>query len=176
MAAIDATFVGEFYDKITRTYYKSATMVGQFFLSDVGIGGGPVFPPSGGGGPVDPGYGKPGPIDPGYGVRPPVDPGYGVRPPVDPGYGVRPPVDPGYGVPGGEHPMPPIFYPPNVPPSLTPPQQPNPGDPVTPVPPPEGSQGWPVQPITPPPYIVVAYPGIGPVTVPQPLTAQPKPA
>jgi hypothetical protein len=31
-----------------------------------------------------------------------------------------------------------------------------------------------VQPIQPPPYLVVMYPGIGPVTVAPPLTAQPK--
>ena len=42
------------------------------------------------------------------------------------------------------------------------------GDPTTPLPPPSGSGGWPVQPIVPPPYIVVQYPGIGPVIVAPP--------
>lgn len=92
--------------------------------------------------------------------------------PGAPGY--RPPGDHIWGGGNEPFPTPPIFIPPNVPPTLTPPTAPNPGDPVTPVPPPEGSGGWPVQPITPPPYIVVMYPGVGPVTVPAPLTAQPK--
>ena len=153
MAEIPVQLRGTLYDLMT----KSARQVffdGVAWRSDVGIGGGPVFPPSGGGGPVDPGYGYP---------ERPVDPGWGVpeRPPH-----IWGPNDP--------RPQPPIYIPPNVPPSLQPPNPPHPGDPVTPVPPPEGSPGWPVQPIQPPPYIVVSYPGIGPVTVPQPLTAQPK--
>jgi hypothetical protein len=96
--------------------------------------------------------------------------------PMPPGGGAPlPPWYPGH----PEHPIPPVvgggpIYPPNVPPSLTPPSPPNAGDPTTPVPPPAGSGGWPVQPIEPPPYIVVNYPGIGPVTVAPPLTAQPK--
>jgi hypothetical protein len=62
------------------------------------------------------------------------------------------------------------IIPPNVPPGLQPPTPPNPGDPTTPVPPPAGSAGWPVQPIAVPPYIVVNYPGVGPVVVAPPAT------
>ena len=55
-----------------------------------------------------------------------------------------------------------------LPPITSPPSPPQPGDPTTPVPPPPGSAGWPVQNIMPPPYIVVNYPGIGPVIVAPP--------
>lgn len=147
---------GVLYDKLSRTE-RPVLLQGAASLMGVGVGGGPVIPPSGGDGPVDPGWGIPGPP-------------YPTHPIYRPG----PPVDPGWGIPEGGHVMPPIYYPPNVPPSLEPPQPPNAGDPTTPVPPPAGSSGWPVQPIQPPPYIVVNYPGIGPVTVAPPLTAQPK--
>ena len=46
---------------------------------------------------------------------------------------------------------------------------------MTPVPPPAGSDGWPIQPIVPPPFIVVSYPGIGPVVVPAPIMPAPVP-
>lgn len=160
MAAVELTITGVLYDKLARTS-QNVVLIGEASLTGLGVGGGPLPPGSGSrppSGPVDPGYGYP---------EKPVDPGYG--------YPERP-VDPGYGHPigGRPHPEHPIYYPPMVPPSMQPPTPPNPGDPTTPVPPPEGSQGWPVTGIVPPPYIVVQYPGIGPVTVAPPLTAQPK--
>ena len=105
-----------------------------------------------GGGPIIP-PGQP----PGGGG--PVDPGFGVPTPPDVIWGGRPP--PGYVTP-------PIYYPPLVPPSLQPPEPPAPGSPTTPVP-----GIWPVAPIVPPPYLIVQYPGIGPVTVAPPVAASP---
>lgn len=69
--------------------------------------------------------------------------------------------------------MPPIYYPPQVPPDLQPPQVPPPGT-VTPVPPPPGSPGWPTTGMVPPEYVVLDYPGVGPVYVTPPLHAEPK--
>ena len=174
MAAVEITISGVLYDKLSRTT-QQVVLVGDASLTGLGIGGGPMPPGQGGGsppgiwGPTDPRPTPPIALPPGYPGQPPGGggaPPYPAHPIYDPPH-IWGPTDP--------RPQPPIYYPPNVPPSLTPPQQPNPGDPVTPVPPPEGSQGWPVQPIVPPPYIVVNYPGVGPVTVPAPLTAQPKP-
>jgi hypothetical protein len=71
--------------------------------------------------------------------------------------------------PTDPRPTPPIYIPPAVPPSMKPPEAPEPGSPTTPVP-----GNWPVQPVTPPEYMVVNYPGIGPVVVAPPATAQPK--
>lgn len=83
------------------------------------------------------------------------------EPPPDGGDG-KPPIDPGL------HPEHPIVIP-TPPPGTTPPVQP--GDPVTPVPPPAGAAGWPVQPVVPPDYIIVNFPGIGPVYVPRPASS-----
>lgn len=162
MAAVEVTISGVLYDKLSRTT-RPVVLIGEASLTGLEIGGGPMPPGQGGGSP-------PG-IWGGGNVPMPTPPIANV--PGAPGY--RPPGDHIWGGGNEPFPTPPIFIPPNVPPTLTPPTQPNPGDPVTPVPPPEGSGGWPVQPITPPPYIVVMYPGVGPVTVPAPLTAQPKP-
>ena len=162
MAAVAIQIRGTLYDLLSRTS-RQVLLQGEASLLGLGIGGGPI---EGGGGPVDPDYGVP------IGGRPehPIYWPPGTRPhPEHPIY--DPPHIWG---PNDPRPQPPIYIPPNVPPSLQPPDPPHPGDPVTPVPPPEGSPGWPVQPIQPPPYIVVNYPGVGPVTVPQPLTAQPK--
>lgn len=165
MAVVEVTISGILYDKLNRTQ-QHVVLIGDASLTGLGIGGGPMPPGSGGGG------------SPGYPAHPWVPPFGG-----DPGYGAPPnwgtwggAGQPGPFPPQGARPEHPIYYPPNVPPVLTPPTPPNPGDPVTPVPPPAGSQGWPVAAIVPPPYIVVNYPGVGPVTVPAPLTAQPKPA
>ena len=72
---------------------------------------------------------------------------------------------------GGNEPFPtpPIYFPPAVPPSMRPPEPPEPGAPTTAVP-----GHWPTQPIQPPEYIIVQYPGIGPVVVAPPAEAQPK--
>jgi hypothetical protein len=87
----------------------------------------------------------------------------------------KPPLPPWW--PGHpEHPIPPvvgggpILPPDQLPPGVSPPDPPKPGDPVTPLPPPPGG-GWPVHGIVPPPYIIVNYPGIGPVVVPPPASA-----
>ena len=92
----------------------------------------------------------------GVGGGPIIPPGQPGKPPIIWGG----PIDP-YPDIGGPGPQPPL------PPGTSPPQ---PGDPTTPVPPPAGSSGWPVQNIVPPPYIVVNYPGIGPVVVAPPAT------
>lgn len=167
MAAVAVQIRGTLYD-LTRRTSQQVLLQGEASLLGLEIGGGPIIPPGGGEQPPLGIWGPP-TMPPGYwggGMGP------GVKP-QPPGTAGGPPVDPGYGVPI-ERPEHPIYYPPNVPPALQPPNPPNPGDPTTPVPPPEGSPGWPVQPIQPPAYIVVNYPGIGPVTVAMPLTAQPK--
>ena len=162
MAAVAIQIRGTLYDLLSRTS-RQVLLQGEASLLGLGIGGGPIVPPEGGGGDGDHIWGPtdPRPTPPIYWPGYPGGGGGGEGPPH-----IWGPTDP--------RPTPPIYVPPNVPPSLQPPDPPHPGDPVTPVPPPEGSPGWPVQPITPPPYIVVNYPGVGPVTVPQPLTAQPK--
>lgn len=149
MAAVEVTITGTLYDKLNRTT-QQVVLIGEASLTGVGIGGGPVIPP-----------GSPPGIWGGGNVPMPNPPIANV--PGAPGY--RPPL----GIWGGGNepfPTPPIFIPPNVPPDLQPPTPPQPGDPTTAVP---GEH--PVAPITPPPYIVVQYPGIGPVTVAPP--AQP---
>ena len=138
MAAVEVTITGMLYDKINRTT-QNVVLIGEASLTGLGVGGGPIVPPSGGGGH------PPGPVDPGW----------------------------GFPVEGRPHPEHPIYYPPLVPPSLVPPEPVVPGAPTTPVPPPAGTAGWPVTGIVPPPYIVVYYPGIGPVTVALPVGASP---
>ena len=106
------------------------TFVGSAWYSDLSVGGGPIYPPSGGG-----------------------------KPPIIWGG----PIDP-YPDIGGPGPQPPL------PPSVSAPQ---PGDPTVPLPPPAGSAGWPAQSVVPPSYIVVNYPGIGPVVVSPPAPVPP---
>lgn len=151
---------GMLYDKLSRTsrpvYMR---MKGHAIPVDPPDAGGPPGIWPGPGDPDFPGGGKP----PGGGSPPGIWPGPGD--PDYPGGGGKPP---GIWGPTDPRPTPPIYIPPNVPPGMQPPEAPPPGSPTTPVPPPEGSGGWPVAPIVPPPYIVVHYPGIGPVTVAQP--------
>lgn len=154
MAGVEVTITGMLYDKLNRTT-QNVVLIGEATLTGVGIGGGPIMPPSGGGLPERP-------VDPGYGI--PLPPDY--KPP-----GIWPSPGP---LPHPEHPI--VLPPEQVPPDLRPPEPPSPGDPTTIVPPPAGSQGWPVQPIAVPAYLVINYPGVGPVYVAPPLTAQPKPA
>lgn len=161
MAAVEVTIRGLLYDLHSRTQ-QQVVLIGDAMLTGVGVGGGPIIPPGVGGDPPH--------IWGGGNVPMPSPPIANV--PGAPGY--RPPGDHIWGGGNEPFPTPPIFIPPNVPPALQPPSSPNPGDPTVPVPPPAGSGGWPVQPITPPPYIVVTYPGVGPVIVAAPLTAQPK--
>ena len=142
MAAVPVTIVGS--DTVSN---QPVNIVGVAYLTGLEVGGGPIIPPD-----QPPSTGEP-PI-PTFPIA-----GYPDRP-----YPGNPIYIPGY--PGGAPP-------PNLPPMRPPPENlpaPAPGDPTTSLPPPAGSAGWPVQPITPPPYIVVQYPGVGPVVVAPPAT------
>lgn len=144
MAAVPIEIRGTLYDLQTKSS-REVFLQGSAALSGVGVGGGPVIPPG-----SPPGIWG-GPIDP-Y-------PDHGL-----PG---RPPGT--WGGAGEPFPTPPIYIPPSVPPSLKPPEAPEPGSPTTAVP-----GNWPVQPVTPPEYVVFNYPGIGPVVVAPPASAEPK--
>ena len=146
MSAVEVTISGVLYDKVNRTT-QNVVLIGEAFLTGLGVGGGPIIPPPGPGGPVDPGYGKPTPPDVIWGGRPPPGGGSWVPP-----------------QPGDPHPSHPIALPgdpwwPTDPPPTIPP----PGSPPVVLP---GLK--PVNPIVPPPCIIVDYPGIGKVLVPQP--------
>jgi hypothetical protein len=154
MAAAEVTISGILYDKLNRTT-QQVVLIGEATLTGLGVGGGPMPP----------------------GQRPPWWPGHPEHP-IPPTVWPNPPQPggPPLGTWGGDAPWPgyatpPIYIPPNVPPIVTPPTPPNPGDPTTIVPPPSGSPGWPVQGIVPPPYIVVMYPGVGPVVVAPPASS-----
>lgn len=121
MAAVELTINGTLYDKLNRTT-QSVVLIGEAFLTGLGVGGGPIVPPPGPGGPVDPGFGRPTPPEMIWGGRP-----GDWLPPQD----FTPPA------PGS----PPILLP----------------------------GGRPTHPIVAPPFIVVDYPGMGRVVVPQPL-------
>jgi hypothetical protein len=160
MAAVEITISGVLYDKQCRTT-RNVVLTGEATLAGLGAGGGPIIP---GGGQRPPGIWG-GPIDP----YPDIG-GPGPQPPHPPPLGTW-----GGGAPWPGYAAPPIYIPPSVPPIVTPPTPPSPGDPTTIVPPPAGSPGWPVHPVAVPPYMVVWYPGIGPIVVPPPLAAQPRP-
>lgn len=98
---------------------------------------------------------------------------------------IIPPEQPGGGEgiwgPSGPWPVPPIanvpglppmgpIFPPNVPPGIQPDPPPAPGSPTTTVP---GT--WPVSPIQPPAYMIVNYPGVGPVYVAPPTSTATRP-
>lgn len=141
MAAVEVTISGVLYDKLNRTT-QQVVLIGEATLTGLGIGGGPM--PPGPGGPVH----IWGPTDPR--PSPPIANVPGLPPTQNP---------PGWGL----HPSHPIMLPgmpgwPDPPPTIPPP-----GSPPVMIP---GTQ--PVQPITPPPAIIVDYPGIGKVLVPQP--------
>ena len=149
MAAVEVTITGTLYDKLNRTT-QQVVLIGEASLTGLGIGGGPIIPP-----------GQP------PGQQPPGVPTFPIA--LPPGsWGPGGPPGPGY-PPSVEHPI--VLPPDQVPPGMKPPEPPQPGDPTTPVPPPPGSAGWPVSSIVPPPYIVVQYPGIGPVVVAPPAPA-----
>lgn len=153
MASIEITVSGVLYDKLARTT-RPVVLIGEASLTGVGVGGGPIVPPDGGGS-QPPGI-WPGPGDPDF----PGGGGSGKPP------GIWGPTDP--------RPNPPIYLPPQVPPGMQPPEVPPPGSPTTPVPPPAGSAGWPVQPIAVPSYVIMWYPGVGPVVVTPPAGATPQ--
>jgi len=143
MAAVGVTLDGVLYDLLNRTTQR-VVFIGDASLTGLSVGGGPM--------PGGPGTTPP----PSGGV--PIHPIWGPPGFNPPGPGMPP------GIGGGP------IIPPDVPPGLTPPTPPSPGDPTTVVPPPAGSAGWPVQPITVPPYIIVNYPGVGPVVVAPPAS------
>lgn len=154
MASVELTLSGVFYDKLARTS-RPGVFIGEGHLTGLGVGGGPMPP-----GPGEPpgiwGGGNEGfPTPPIY--LPPEFGGGG-------GGGSPPQIWPG-------RPAHPIVLPPEqVPPELKPPTPPPAGT-TTPVPPPAGSAGWPVAPITPPAYVVLQYPGVGPIYVTPPISA-----
>jgi hypothetical protein len=153
MAAVEVTITGVLYDKYARTS-RPVVLIGDATLIGVGVGGGPIE-----GGPGSP-PGIWGPTDPRR-THPIVQPPDSGSPP-----GIWGPTDP--------RPTHPIVLPPDqVPPGMQPPSPPPPGT-TSPVPPPEGSGGWPVSGQVPPPYVVMTYPGVGPIYVAPPLTATPK--
>jgi hypothetical protein len=146
MSAVEVTINGVLYDKLNRTT-QNVVLIGEAFLTGLGVGGGPMP----GGPPLDPN--APRPTHP---IMLPGMPGWGVPP----GTGIWP------NPPEGQAPLPshPIalpgdpWWPTNPPPTIPPP-----GSPPVMIP---GTQ--PVHPIAPPPAIIVDYPGIGKVLVPQP--------
>lgn len=154
MAAVEVTISGVLYDKLSRTT-RPVVLIGEASLTGLGVGGGPI-------------EGGPG--------SPPGIWGGGNEPfPTPPIHlpGGRPPGT--WGGAGEPFPTPPIVIPPDqAPPSMKPPTPPPPGSPTTVVPPPAGSAGWPVQPVVVPEYLILNYPGVGPVVVAPPVTAQPK--
>ena len=139
MSTVSVTITGILWDHANKSG-KPVTLVGDAYLSGLGVGGGPVYPdqqpPSGGppGTPTFPIWGPPGFNPPGAGYPP--------------------------GISGGPIvPVPPST--PNVPP---------PGSPPVMV---SGTQ--PVNPMTPPPAVIIEYPGVGKVVVPQPTQSGPAP-
>lgn len=148
MAAVPLSYRATLYDLANKRSME-VYLEGDASITGLGIGGGPLPPGQGGGQP--PGiWGPPGPWP-----SPPIHlpPGQGG------GGGGQPPGQ-------GPHPEHPIVIVP-VPPDA--PNVPPPGSPPVII---GGTQ--PVQPMTPPPAIIVQYPGIGKVVVPQPTqTAQP---
>lgn len=146
MASVEVMISGVLWDKASKSG-RPVLLVGEASLAGLGVGGGPIIP-----GEQPPGiWGPPGPWP-----TPPIQ----MPPEIWP----TPPL----------HPAHPIVLPPEqVPPGMQPPTPPAPGSPTTPVPPPPGSAGWPVQPVAVPAYLVINYPGIGPVYVAQPLMASP---
>lgn len=153
MAAIPITITGILFDKHGRTS-QLVTLMGEASYTGLGVGGGPMPPES-----QPPGIW--GGSNEGFPTQPGPLPPTGIWPgPGGPSQG------PGF-------PTPPIYFPPFVPPGMKPPEAPEPGDPTMAVP-----GNWPTQPIAPPEYLIVNYPGIGPVVVapPAPPEAQPKPA
>lgn len=163
MAAVEVTITGMLYDKLARTT-QNVVLIGDATLTGLGVGGGPLpggpgQPPGGGGSPPGTwgGSGQPFPTPPIANV--PGVPGY--RPPgsiwPNPPEGSAPLPEHPIALPGDP------WWPPDAPQA---PQLPPPGSPPVIVP---GTT--PVHPINPPQAIVVDYPGIGKVLVPQPLPA-----
>ena len=106
MAAVEITISGMLYDKVNRTQ-QNVVLIGEATLTGLGVGGGPIIPPSGGQPPgIWPG---PHPEHPIVIPEPPTDlppptiwpPGPGIEAPEHP-IVIPPPVDPGgAGIPPG---------------------------------------------------------------------------
>lgn len=107
MAAVEVTISGVLYDKVNRTS-QNVVLIGEAFLTGLGVGGGPIIPP-----PVDTSpkppevWPKPPPSDaaPSHPIALPGDPWW-PKPPTDPPInqppeGKPPPPEGGWGwVPG----------------------------------------------------------------------------
>jgi hypothetical protein len=141
MASVPVTLDGALYDLWSKTTQR-VVFIGQASLTGLGVGGGPIIPD-----------------------QPPGQPPGGGGPPGVPTFpiwgppGIDLPPGPGYPPVAGHPIVPPI----NVPPGVTLPDPPPPGSPPVILP---GTK--PTHPIVPPPFVVVDYPGIGKVMVPQP--------
>lgn len=135
MAEVPVNINGVIVDLYGRTIMGPVKIVGSMSRTDVGIGGGPIFPPPDGG-----------------------NGGGDGKPPGIWGGGNEP------------FPTPPIYFPPQLPPSVKPPEPPAPGSPTTTVP-----GNWPVAPVVPPAYVEFNWPGIGPVIVAPPVKEEPEP-
>lgn len=105
MAAVELTFTGVLYDKQARTA-RPVAFIGEAFLTNVGVGGGPIIPGPGEPPVIWPGPGPlPGPEHPIVIPPPPVDPppGNAVKPPPDDGgWGYFPQYGWGYFPKAGE--------------------------------------------------------------------------
>lgn len=153
MAEVLVQISGVLYDKLSRTE-RPVLLQGAGSLIGVGVGGGPIVPPEGGG------------------DKPPVGiwPDPGPLPTPTPPIYYPPSIWPDPNPPRPAHPI--VLPPEQVPPGMKPPEPPPAGT-TTPVPPPEGSGGWPVQPVAMPEYVVMQYPGYGPIYVTPPATPAP---
>lgn len=157
MAAVLVQIRGTLYDLMSKSS-REVLLQGEASLVGLGVGGGPIIPPEGGGGGGGEGiWGPPGPW--------PTPP---IHLPPEGGGGSPPSIWPSPGRPA--HPI--VLPPEQVPPDMKPPEVPPAGT-TTPVPPPAGSGGWPVSGIVPPPYVVLQYPGVGPIYVTPPTQPTP---
>lgn len=113
MSAVEITFRGTEYDLLARTQ-RQVVLIGEAFLTNIGVGGGPVLPPGGG--------------------QPPsgAHPGFPIVLPPGSGWLPGGPSAPGGYPPSVQHPIV-LPQPPTQPPS-------NPSEPKPP--PPEGGWGW----------------------------------
>lgn len=115
MAAVEVTISGVLYDRVNRTA-QNVVLIGEATLSGVGVGGGPIYPPSGGGGgggegiwgPTDPRPTPPIHLPPGSGG------GGGPIIPVPPDSPHVPPPGSPPMIIGGTHPTNPMEPPPAV--------------------------------------------------------------
>ena len=140
MASVPVIISGVLWDHAWKRG-SAVTLVGDASIQGLSVGGGPIMPPE---------------VPPGGSGGPPGVPTFPIWGPPGSNF----PGGPGSGYPPvAGHPLPPI----DVPPGVTLPEPPPPGSPPVILP---GTK--PTHPIVPPPFVVVDYPGIGKVMVPQP--------